>query len=175
MNKNQKILLIVLVVVAGYLGYDIFTNPTGSTAKRAASTVRNISAQATAVSQPKTPQTKINVAALVAQKTNEINKMPHYAEIWGRDPFIGELFDMSDTKITGDETNDNTPRAPVYLEEYKLNAISYRGETPTVLIDKEIMRIGDKIDGMTLVDVKGNFAILTDGNQKYIIKLKGSL
>ena len=63
----------------------------------------------------------------------------------------------------------------MYLEDYKLNAISYRGETPTVLIDKEIMRIGDKLDGMTLVDVKGNFAILTDGNQKYIIKLKGSL
>ena len=175
MGKNQKILLIVLVVLAGYLGYDIFSNPSGSTANWAACTVRNISAKATAVSQQKDSQTKINVASLVAQKTNEINKMPHYAEIWGRDPFIGELFEISDTKIAGDETNDNTPRAPVYLEEYKLNAISYRGETPTVLIDKEIMRIGDKLDGMTLVDVKGNFAILTDGNQKFIIKLKGSL
>ncbi len=60
------------------------------------------------------------------------------------------------------------------MDEYELTAISYRGDIPTILIDKEVLKLGDIFDGMTLVTVKDNSVILAEGNQHYIIKMKGS-
>ena len=170
MSKLQKILLVILAVAAGYLALDIFTNPGESKAKRTATTVKNLAKQPGKQNIPAT--TSLTTNALGSQKKPEIKKIPHYAQIWGRDPFLGELIEIGETMST--EVAEEQPLKLIELEDYELTAISYRGDIPTILIDSEVLKIGDEFEGMTIHKVLDNSIILVDGNQRYIIKMKGS-
>lgn len=170
MGKLQKILLVILVVAAGYLAYDIFTNPEDSKAKRTITTVKSLATQPPKQNIPAAKPLNTNV--LGSLKKPEIKKVPHYAQIWGRDPFLGELFETRETVSM--ELAEEQPQELIELGDYDLTAISYRGDIPTILIDKEVLKIGDQFDGMTLHKVLDNSVILVDGNQRYLIKMKGS-
>ncbi|MBC8400625.1 MAG: hypothetical protein H8E14_03970 [Candidatus Marinimicrobia bacterium] len=158
-----------MAVAAGYLALDIFTNPDGSKAKRTATTVKNIAKQPGKQNIPAT--TSLTTNALGSLKKPEIKKIPHYAQIWGRDPFLGELIEIGETLT---EVAEEQPLKLIELEDYELTAISYRDDIPTILIDSEVLKIGDEFNGMTIHKVLDNSIILVDGNQRYIIKMKGS-
>ncbi len=170
MGKLQKILLVILAVTAGYLALDIFTNPEDSKAKRTTTAMKNLAKQPLKQNVP--AATPLNTSALGSLKKPEMKKVPHYAQIWGRDPFLGELFEIRETIST--ELAEEQPLKLIELEDYELTAISYRGDIPTILIDSEVLKIGDEFDGMILHKVFDNSVILVDGNQRYVLKMKGS-
>ncbi len=137
---------------------------------------RNIKAKTKDIVSPaKKQDAPITLPKISYQREGTIKKMPHYAQIWGRDPFIGELVDIDVMDIIDAEDETEATTEIEYLEGYNWTATSFRGKSPTILVDKEVLKIGDKLDGMTLQSVDGSSAFLTMGSQRYILKMKGSL
>ena len=70
---------------------------------------------------------------------------------WGRDPF--QEVDIS-------------------FSELKLQGIMWDDKTPKALINNKIVKIGDKIDVIKVVDIKRESVILNDGTGDFELKLE---
>ncbi|MFQ6614501.1 MAG: hypothetical protein ACE5D1_06625 [Fidelibacterota bacterium] len=167
-SKSQKILLLVLVVSLGYLGYDMVFNKTPSTKEL----VQKIESGTTkAKPTRKAPQPTGGSVPVIQPKTIQpakAEKIPAYATVWGRDPFISTV---GNVEIKTEETV--VEEDPVYIEDYVLSAISFRGDRPVVLINESILKVGDQIDGLQLKEVRPNSVVLSSpGGKEYILNLQ---
>jgi len=90
--------------------------------------------------------------------------------VWGRDPFVGLI---SEVPAGTNEEENVVEEEPVYIEDYILSAISFRGDRPAVLINESILKVGDKIDGLVLKEVRPASVVLASASGKeYILNLQ---
>lgn len=89
--------------------------------------------------------------ALLSAARGKRAKSP-YAN-WGRNPFTVGTPDKTDTKLI-------------------LEGIVWDDKSPKAIISDEIVGIGDKIAGNTVVDITKESAILTDGTRNFELKLE---
>ncbi len=176
MINTKKLLIVILVISAGYLLWDILANPGDARAKHAADIARQVTGQKPEKQPSKTSNnSKIDVGSLLKVNNTEVNKMAHYSQIWGRDPFIGELVDLSKTtKIEEDAKPEEISYENLDPDDYQFSAISYKDNRPTVLINSEVLKVGDSLDGMILEKVSDNSVLFKNGDRYFILKMKGS-
>lgn len=75
---------------------------------------------------------------------------------WGRDPFgLGKFM------VKGEEG----------LVRLALNGIVWDGENPYAIINDEIVKKGDTIDGNIVVEIREESVILDDGLEQFTLKL----
>jgi len=167
-SKSQVILFVVLLVSGGYLGYDMVFNKESSTKELIK---QKLEAAKKPVQQAaNTASSNINTSIKPKQiQPTKAEKIPSYATVWGRDPFVGMI-----TKVLViNKTEKAQEEDPIYIEDYILSAISYRGDSPVVLINDSVLRVGDKIDKLTLKEVRATSVVLVSPNGKeYILNLQ---
>lgn len=74
---------------------------------------------------------------------------------WGRDPF---LLDTSNAKEQG-------------MEELVLNGIMPDKQNPYAIINNEIVKLGDKADGMTVIEINENSVVLDENGKRHTLEL----
>ena len=171
----QKILGVVLVAAGGYLAFDFFGSPEAPEPPSVQRKARPVRAKNPRKSQAKPTESK----AIFTPRPKQVVEAPQaekavdFAQVWGEDPFVKNFrVDISDTSQYVDEQDI------VQLDKYVLSAISRRGEeendNAVVIINKDILKTGDEIDGLIVEKILSNSVILTKSGRKYILKMKGS-
>ena len=74
---------------------------------------------------------------------------------WGRDPF---LLDTSDTKEQG-------------MEDLALSGIMPDKQNPYAIINNEVVKLGDKVGGMTVIEINENDVVLDENGQRHTLEL----
>lgn len=74
---------------------------------------------------------------------------------WGRDPF---LLDTSNTKEHG-------------MEDLTLNGIMPDKQNPYAIINNEVVKLGDKVGGMTVIEINEKNVVLDENGQRHTLEL----
>ena len=74
---------------------------------------------------------------------------------WGRDPFSP---DAANTKEQG-------------LEDLALSGIMPDEQDPYAIINDEVVKLGDKAGGMTVIEINENNVVLDDNGQRHTLEL----
>lgn len=74
---------------------------------------------------------------------------------WGRDPF---LLDASNVKEQG-------------MEDLSLNGIVSDMENPYAIINNEVIKLGDTVNGMTVIEINEKSVVLEQDGQKHTLEL----
>jgi len=75
---------------------------------------------------------------------------------WGKDPFYPE------TPFGGINPN---------VSGFILNGIAWDAENPYVIINDEIAKVGDKISGMTVIEINEKSVVIEQDGQKHTLEL----
>lgn len=75
---------------------------------------------------------------------------------WGKDPFVSPIKDG---------------KGAVMPSSLKLSAILYAKDKPSAIINKDIVYIGDVIDGQKIVDIKKGYVILQNKMETYKLEI----
>jgi len=75
---------------------------------------------------------------------------------WGRDPF---LLGASDVQKPGG------------MEDLALNGIMADKENPYAIINNDVVKLGDKVNGMIVIEINEKNVVLEDNGQKHILEL----
>jgi type II secretory pathway component PulC len=76
-------------------------------------------------------------------------------EHWGRDPF---LLDTSNVKEQG-------------MEDLVLNGIVSDRENQYAIINNDVVKLGDKVNGMTVIEINENNVVLDENGQRHTLEL----
>jgi len=76
-------------------------------------------------------------------------------EHWGRDPF---LLDASNVKEQG-------------MEDMALNGIVSDKENPYAIINNDVVKLGDKVNDMTVIEINEKSVVLEQDGRKHILEL----
>ena len=74
---------------------------------------------------------------------------------WGRDPF---LLDTSNVKEHG-------------MEDLVLNGIVSDRDNPYAIINNDVVKLGDKVNGMTVIEINENNVVLDENGQRHTLEL----
>ena len=74
---------------------------------------------------------------------------------WGRDPF---LLDASNTKEQG-------------TEDLALSGIMPDKQNPCAIINNEVVKLGDKVGGMTVIEINESNVVLDENGQRHTLEL----
>lgn len=74
---------------------------------------------------------------------------------WGRDPF---LLDTSNVKEHG-------------MEDLVLNGIVSDRDNPYAIINNDVVKLGDKVNGMTIIEINEKNVVLEQDGQKHTLEL----
>ncbi len=85
---------------------------------------------------------------------NRPKREPVVFNNWGRDPFVQEKRSYDDVQVISGLT---------------LNGISRKGEDSYALINKQIVRVGDAIEGLTVSRIEPDRVLLSKGGQTYVL------
>lgn len=78
-------------------------------------------------------------------------------EHWGRDPFI---LDTSNINIKEQSVDDLV-----------LNGIVSGKENPYAIINNDVVKLGDKVDGMAVIEINENNVVLDENGQRHTLEL----
>jgi type II secretory pathway component PulC len=76
-------------------------------------------------------------------------------ERWGRDPF---LLDASNVKEQG-------------MEDLVLNGIVSDRDNPYAIINNDVVKLGNKVNGMTIIEINEKNVVLEQDGQKHTLEL----
>jgi len=96
------------------------------------------------------PQEKGEASAPVTLESKSSSSTAH--ELWGRDPFVRKL-------------------APAQSEKESLEGIIWDEETPMAMINDSVVKVGDNVNGNTVIEIKQDCVILNDGRKNFELKL----
>lgn len=74
---------------------------------------------------------------------------------WGRDPFLPET---SKTQEHG-------------TEDLALSGIMPDKQNPCAIINDEVVKLGDKVDGMTVIEINENNVVLDENGKRHTLEL----
>lgn len=169
-SQTQKILGIGIILAAVYLVWDMGS---GDAAPRKIEN-RPKNPRVANVQQNRRQTTESVKFTNVARTTVITPKDSALAMIWGLDPFDKSHLVDELPEIDPGSGDPAAETEIVELDDYVLSAISYRGNEAAVLINKEVLKLGDSIDGMRVEQILSNTVILSKDGKKYIIKLKSA-
>lgn len=86
---------------------------------------------------------------------------------WGEDPFYYENPGEGRAGLFGNFLED----LPLPGEALQLKGIVWSDNVPTVLINNEVLKIGDEINGYRIVNVGQDFVTLRSGNERLQLTL----
>ena len=171
-TTTQKVLIGILVVMLGYLAYDMWFG--GSTPQPVQSTTRAVvpsqkssgaSSGANASTQSSTPTT--NTVQIASASNPWFRNFSH--DSWNNDPFNHPTL-ADDQGDSGNEAN-NEVVSQVLSSRFQLTAISKRGEDAYVLINNEVLTVGDVIDGAELREIRSNSVVMNYRGNNIIVPL----
>ena len=171
-TTTQKVLIGILVVMLGYLAYDIWFG--GNTPDPVQSTTRavvpsqkasggNSVANASTPSQPGSTN-KVQMASV---SNPWFRNFSH--DSWKNDPFKHPTF-ADDQNNSESETGDGVV-SQVLSSRFQLTAISKRGQDAYVLINNEVLTVGDVIDGAELLEIRSNSVVMDYRGNNIIVHL----
>lgn len=75
---------------------------------------------------------------------------------WGRDPFL------LDASTNAQEEG---------VEDLSLNGIMPDKQNPYAIINNEVVKLGDKVGGMTVIEINENSVVLDENGQRHTLEL----
>ncbi|PIP68653.1 MAG: hypothetical protein CO035_05090 [Candidatus Omnitrophica bacterium CG_4_9_14_0_2_um_filter_42_8] len=76
---------------------------------------------------------------------------------WGRDPF---LLDASTNSIQEQD-----------VEDLALNGIMSDKQNPYAIINNDVVKLGDKVGGMTVIEINENNVVLDENGERHTLEL----
>jgi len=169
-SQTQKILGIGIILAVVYLIWDM--NSDDAAPRKIVNRPKNPQVANVQQNRRQTTEslkfTNVVRTALITRKDSAL------AMLWGLDPFDKSYLVDELPEIDPGSGSQAVKTEIVELDDYVLSAISYRGDEAAVLINKEVLKLGDSIDGMRVVQILSNTVILSKDGKKYIIKLKSA-
>ncbi len=168
LKKNEKLMLagigvMVVVFVAMDPYYFIYRDPPETTSEEPAkgaktggekAKVDNAKAEKAPAKQAKSNHGSKHEQAAEPAPDNRPKREPVVFNSWGRDPFV-------QTKQTIDDAQA--------VSGLKLSGISVKGDDSYALINKQIVRTGDAIEGMIVSRIEADRVMLSKGGQTYTL------
>ena len=139
--KNKKVIILIIVAVVALFSL-IYGIVTPSKVRREAASKKPIVFQK---SESLAPAKKITTAKRVTRRTNYTS--------WGRSPFLLKR-DVVKT-VAG----------------FTLNGILWDEEAPQAIINDNVVGIGDEIRGNTVVDIKEDRVVFSDGYSNFELEI----
>ncbi len=151
-SKNEKIALVVIVVIIALIGNHLFNKWINSMKNS-----NNVIVTMTPPIQPKLPD------SIIIKKTEpgEIFEPEKKIEII-RDPFLAS---KNPEKI-------QTIAMKKPTTQLKLSGILWDDRIPSAIINSKIVEIGDLIEGKTVVDIERDRVIVMEDGKIFIIELR---
>lgn len=162
LKKNEKIMLagigvmvVVFIVMDPY--YFIYKDPPDPTAdtkgagKKGAAPAKEVRH----APKPKTQPAKgAKEEAVESSEDKRPKREPIQFENWGRDPFVQARRSFDDAQA---------------ISGLRLGGISTKGADSYALINKQILRIGDSIEGLIVTRIESDRVLLSKGGQTYVL------
>lgn len=163
METRQQILLAILIVAGGYLIFDTFirSDDNGRPETKTAVTAP--------AKKTKSPPTKGKATKTAVASTNAGKWFPDFSQnSWGRDPFFYPSREKQVEINTGEKSNVVENLAG---ERYQLTGISRRGNDAFVIINNEVLKVGDVLDGARLLEIHSNSVVMENNGEKFVVAL----
>jgi len=74
---------------------------------------------------------------------------------WGRDPFLLDAFNVQGQG----------------MEDLALNGIAADKENPYAIINNDVVKLGDKVNGMTVIEINEKNVVLDENGQRHTLEL----
>ena len=74
---------------------------------------------------------------------------------WGRDPFLPDTYNTKEHS----------------MEDLVFNGIMPDKQNPYAIINNEIVKLGDKADGMTVIEINENSVVLDENGKRHTLEL----
>ncbi|MCF7805814.1 MAG: general secretion pathway protein GspB [Candidatus Marinimicrobia bacterium] len=169
-TTSQKVLMGILIIMLGYLMYDIWfggnqDQPIQSGTRAVVQSQRNAgqgSSGNTAGTAGGTP-TPANLASL---SNNWFKNFSH--DNWEDDPFRHPSRALPQSQ---GNSQSQQPVSQVLSSRFHLTAISKRGGDDYVLINNEVLAVGDMVDGAELVEIRTNSVVMDYRGNNIIVPL----
>jgi len=155
----------ILILMLGYLAYDMWfagdkNAPVRSTTRAVVPAQRQTAGSAGNAALG-------NTTGQIATAANQwFTDFSH--DRWGEDPFEHPGYS------TANQTQQSSGQAPlsqVLSSRFHLTAVSKRGGDDYVLINNEVLTVGDVIDGAELTEIRANSVIMDYRGNKIIVPL----
>jgi len=75
---------------------------------------------------------------------------------WGRDPFVTSSYNMA---------------GQINTEELVLNGVVSDAQNSYAIINNDVVKIGDKVDGMTVMEINEKSVVLDDNGKRHTLEL----
>ncbi len=171
LTTAQKILLGVLILSFGFLIYDSFSGGggegEGETTTRAVIPDRG---RESGEQSPGTQQVKVQ-----RESSDWITDLEDVS--WGNDPFAHPVPAADTVPRAAPATGPAPVRTnldSMLQARFRLTAISRKGDDAYVLINNEVLTIGDVLEGAQLRDIRANSVIMETDGKKFVIHLENS-
>lgn len=107
--------------------------------------------------------------ALPAVQAADVKQMPA-KQTWGRDPFTAAELDMItiDTVIDTDEEAVEIER---FETHYQLTGILTRGDRQVAIVNGQLVRENDEIEGAKVVKIESDQVVLEKNSKEQILKM----
>lgn len=161
MNTRQNFLLGILIIAGGYLIFDMYSN--GGDTNQSAENPTVAEASAPTAGNP--GGAKGN--SLAAGDLSNKNWFADFQQdSWGRDPFF---YPAREEQVTLDSPQDGLLNAGA--SKFQLTGISRRGKDAFVIINNEVLSIGDVLNGAQLLEIHANSVIMKNDGDKFVVTL----
>ncbi|GAB4371665.1 MAG: hypothetical protein Kow0042_14550 [Calditrichia bacterium] len=146
LNKSQKRLLWILLLVVGYAAFDI---------------IQNFDSYASTYGFKRKKSEQVNPSVEKPVQEMESLTRKTYNKGWNSDPFYVPVVEKKVRKVSRPQS--------VYLE---LNAISFATENSVAMINNRIVKVGDSIAGYRVSRIEPRRVVLIKGGQTRVLSLK---
>jgi len=179
LTTSQKILGAILIVAVMYFIYDYFLSSGPTTPPDIATHVVIPSkdrGNRSATNNGNTNKVASNTNSTAAVQEAGEDWFPNFAySRWDKDPFFYPTrVKPAPSTVTQHDSVRRQPRKvkqPFNPSIYKLSAISRRAGTAFVLINNEVLSLGDEIQGAKLVEIRKNSVIMEYAGKRYTISM----
>lgn len=164
METRQKILLGILIIAGGYLLFDTFVRDKSDTRTQENAQVTTTAKQPKpgAAKQDNAPKTQVATAGTE-------NWFPNFSQnSWGRDPFFYPARQKQVEINAGAASNVVENLAG---SQFRLTGISRRGNDAFVIINNEVLKIGDVLEGARLLEIHSNSVVMENNSEKFVVAL----
>ncbi len=113
----------------------------------------------------KSSETEVISARLTEKPTiADIQKEPSHSE---RDPFASPLEPSEEVEVLEESLIEVEEDTGIVI-----TGIVLRGENPSAIVNRKIVRIGDIVEGKKVIIIEKDAVVLSDGKKKYVLYLR---
>jgi len=163
-ETRQKILLGILIIAGGYLIFDTFVLDKEDPRTQDNTEMTTTTKQPKAATGKQESDPEAEMAAYGAE-----NWFPNFSQnSWGRDPFF---YPARQKQVELNSGAANNVVENLAGSQFRLTGISRRGSDAFVIVNNEVLKIGDVLEGARLLEIHSNSVVMENNGEKFVVAL----